>query len=224
MICTECSRNVGPIVILDIDGTLGDYHSHFLSFAGMYLGENMLPAGTHLYKGTPRFREWFCTAFDVDVRTFRDIKLAYRQGAQKRSMPVFKHARPLTTALREAGAEIWLATTRPYMRLDAVDPDTRWWLKRNGIKYDYLLYDDHKYELLARQIDVGRVVAVVDDLKEDLYEADRCFDPSAVFVYANSWNSAYVQDWNPVDSESILPTLMQRIHAWTATSSSSALT
>lgn len=224
MICTKCSRQLGPIAILDIDGTLGDYHRHFLRFAGMYLGLRTLPAGKKMYLGEQAFSTWFCNTFDVSIRVFRDIKLAYRQGGQKRSMPVFGHSRLLSSELRGAGAEIWLATTRPYMRLDAVDPDTRFWLKQHGIKYDYMLYDDHKYELLSRQIDAERVCVVLDDQHEDLAEAAMFFDRSVCVLYANSWNSAYATDWPSVDSGTVRPTLIERVTEWNATYSSSAAT
>lgn len=66
---------------------------------------------------------------------------------------------------------MWLCTTRPYLRLDNVDPDTREWLRRNAIEYDALLFDPAheedgtKYHELARQAG-NRVASVVDDLPE----------------------------------------------------------
>ena len=224
MICTNCSQNLGPIAILDIDGTLGDYHKHFLRFAAMYLGIDLMPPGRKMYTGSEGFREWFCATFDTDTRVFRDIKLAYRQGAQKRSMPVFKHSRLLVSELRRAGAEIWLATTRPYMRLDAVDPDTRFWLKRHGIKYDHMLYDDHKYELLSHQIDRDRVALVLDDQHDDLAEAEVFFGSSVCVLYANSWNSAFLPDWPSVDSEVVRPAMLEKVNEWNAKYSSSVPT
>lgn len=155
-----------PLVALDIDGTLGDYHTHFLRFAEGWLGRSMPdPAAMN-----PGLQLW--EHMEVDRTTYRAIKLAYRQGGLKRSMPAYPHAAELAAAIRDAGAEVWICTTRPYQRHDSIDQDTQEWLRRNGIAWDSLLYDlvdrkYSKYEELARQAG-GRVVMIVDDLPEAL--------------------------------------------------------
>lgn len=155
-----------PLVALDIDGTLGDYHGHFLRFAEGWLGRAMPDPA----KINPGFPLW--EFMEVDRTTYRAIKLAYRQGGLKRSMPAYPHAAELTAAIRDTGAEVWICTTRPYQRHDSIDPDTQEWLRRNEIIWDSLLYDYvgrkySKYEELARQ--AGRRVAmIVDDLPEAL--------------------------------------------------------
>lgn len=154
-----------PVVALDIDGSLGDYHKHFLWFAEKYFGRAMpgpkaINPGLHLsqYMG-------------VSDREYQDCKLAYRQGGMKRWMPCYAGAAELTAAIQQAGAEVWLCTTRPYLRLDNIDPDTREWLRRNDIQYDAIIFgDEDKYKELIRQVGFGRIVAVFDDLPE------RCFD------------------------------------------------
>lgn len=153
-----------PIVALDIDGTLGDYHGNFLGFAKLYFGRTFPDSytpnpGLHL-------SEWM----GLDKREYDDAKLAYRQGGWKRWMYCYLGAAELTWRIQDAGAEVWICTTRPYLRLDNVDPDTREWLSRNEIHYDAVLFDrvdskGSKYEELARQAE-GRVCAVVDDLPE----------------------------------------------------------
>ena len=135
MLCSDCSEPVRPVVSTDTDGTLGDYHRHFMKFASMYLGykerNTIQPEG---HDGTTSFRYWSCKNLKVDESAWRDIKLAYRQGAQKRS-----HARSFMGdwpdhEVTAAGAEPWPCTTRPYLRLDGIDPDTRFWLSNNGIE------------------------------------------------------------------------------------------
>lgn len=175
MRCTECSKEVKPVVAVDIDGTLGDYHGHFINFAETYLGIFGATDEFATYDGRDRFKHWCQGMWDIDDRTWHDIKLAYRQGAMKRSMPVYPGARDLCDRIRDAGAELWLTTTRPYVRLDNVDPDTRFWLDHHGIQYDGLLYDDGKYALLAEYVDPERVVAVLDDEPEQFNAAAAAF-------------------------------------------------
>lgn len=194
MRCTSCSNEVRPVVVVDIDGTLGDYHAHFIDFAYQYLGEDppMLHAASawseRAYDGSLPFKDWFCDWAGVSVEMFRDIKLAYRQGGMKRTMPVYDNARLLVRRARNEGAEVWIATTRPFQRLDNIDPDTRWWLDRNDIVCDGMIYGDDKYEKLARLIDPPRVVAVVEDLMDKCEEAERVFNWESVIWKRSRWN------------------------------------
>ena len=152
--------NGRPIVAVDIDGTLGDYHRHFLRFAEGWIGREM-PDPSEINPGLPLSR-----FMGVSKATYRQCKLAYRQGGLKRSMPVYDGASQLSRAIRKAGAELWICTTRPYLRLDNIDPDTRHWLRRNRIQYDAVLWGEHKYRDLVKHVGLNRVVGVIDDLPE----------------------------------------------------------
>lgn len=190
MLCTNCQEEVKPVVAVDIDGTMGQYHVHFLRFAEQYLGK----VATWDYTGERQFRTWFCLTYGVTPDVWHDVKLAYRQGGMKRSMPVYKGAANLCAAIRNAGAELWITTTRPYIRHDNVDPDTREWLTRQEIRYDYLLYDGHKYEKLHRLVGPERVVAILDDLVEELEEAERLFGQEVPILRVNVFNEATAED------------------------------
>lgn len=180
-----------PVVALDIDGTLGDYHGHFLRFAEGYIGRPMPPA-EEINPGLPLYRH-----MRVSRATYRAAKLAYRQGGLKRSMPAYAGASNLTRDIRRAGAEVWICTTRPYLRLDNIDPDTREWLRRNRIQYDAVLFGDNKrsnkYAELVRQVGADRVVAVADDLPiqvgraltagvENVYVMDQPYNQGALGI------------------------------------------
>lgn len=158
-------HNGGPVVAVDIDGTLGNFHKHFLRFAEGWYGRPM-PSPTDINPGLPLHRH-----METSKATYRQCKLAYRQGGMKRSMPVYPGARELTVNLRKAGAEVWICTTRPYLRLDNIDPDTRHWLRRNGIQFDGVLYGQHKYRDLVKQVARERIVGVLDDLPEMVEQA-----------------------------------------------------
>jgi hypothetical protein len=154
-----------PIVALDIDGTLGNFHLHFTRFAAQWTGRTM-PDPSLNTGGIPLFR-WL----GMSKSTYRECKLAYRQGGLKRSMPVYDGAADLTRHIRNKGAQVWICTTRPYLRLDNIDPDTRHWLRRNGIQHDAVLYGEHKYRDLVKNAGPDRVIMVVDDLPEMIDQA-----------------------------------------------------
>lgn len=218
MQCTKCSAVVKPIVAIDIDGTMGDYHGHFLKFACRYMGWNPYEVLGHpeffIYDGSTAFKQWFCDTFDTDQRTWNDIKLAYRQGAQKRSMPLRAGAPVVCAGARAAGAELWLTTTRPYLRLDNVDPDTRFWLQHHHIHYDGLLYDEYKYRRLAELVDIERVVAVVDDLEEMWGAAAEVFGWKVPILMRSPYNRAVHSEADAKDFNDLSGQLAERIQTW----------
>lgn len=157
-----------PVVALDIDGTSADYHGWFLRFAEMYLGRDM-PAAEQNNPGMPLH-----AFMGVSKATYRKVKLAYRQGGLKRAMPVTPGMPDAVRSWRKAGAEVWICTTRPYLRLDSIDPDTREWLRRNRMQYDAVLFGHNKYRELKSLVGVQRVVAVIEDLPEMMRQAEEC--------------------------------------------------
>jgi hypothetical protein len=129
--CSSCSREIRPVAAIDIDGTLGDYHGQLMEYAELYLGH---PArmDERPYDGTMNFGDWMMEAFDIPSRKeYRDLKLAFRQGGTKRWMPAYQDMIDAVAYAHVMGCEVWLTTTRPYLRLDSVDPDTREWLRRS---------------------------------------------------------------------------------------------
>lgn len=210
-----------PIVALDIDGTLGDYHSNFLEFAWRYFDRG--PKTWDPNEVNPGLPLW--EHMGIPQRSYRDAKLAYRQGGWKRWMPAYPGAAELTRAIRSAGAEVWICTTRPYLRLDNVDPDTQEWLRRNQIEYDAVLFDPAheedgtKYHELARQAG-ARVAAVVDDLPEMIeasYKAGLCHYPAHGAILRDQPYNRHYDNWRRSGScEEIQIRVRHDIECWKA--------
>lgn len=155
-----------PVVGLDIDGTMGYYHEHFCRYAEEFLQKSFWDQDP-LWDGSVPY--W--KLFGVSKTTYREMKLGYRQGRLKRSMPVREGAADLSRAVRKAGAEVWICTTRPYLSLDNIEPDTRWWLNHHNIQFDGILFGPHKYRDLAKMVGHERVLAVLDDEPEQIQRA-----------------------------------------------------
>lgn len=207
-----------PIVALDIDGTLGDYHANFLEFAWRYFDRG--PKTWDPKKVNPGLPLW--EFMGIPHRDYRDAKLAYRQGGWKRWMPCYAGASEMTRFIRGAlGAEVWLCTTRPYLRLDNVDPDTREWLRRNRIQYDALLFDPAheedgtKYDELARQVG-DRVAAVVDDLPEMIVAAQSANLPHFMqpILREQPYNQHFKYDKRAADLREVAERVRTDISVW----------
>ena len=155
-----------PIVAIDIDGTMGAYHAHFIRFAKEWTGKDM-PSEYAPTGGVPLYKY-----LGISKQTYRRIKLAYRQGGLKRSMPVYPGVGDLTRYIRSQGCQVWIATTRPYLSLDNIEPDTKHWLtKRAKAQYDNVLFGEHKYRDLVKSVGKDRIVCVFDDLPEMIDQA-----------------------------------------------------
>jgi hypothetical protein len=199
--CSKCGVQLKPIVAVDIDGTLADFHGHLLRFMTEWTGkglEALLYGSLDLYDGGEPWSDYCMRLFEIDLATFRAAKLAYRQGGLKRSMPPVNGAAMFCKAITTK-AELWLTTTRPYLSLDTIVPDTVEWLRRTGIdNYQALLFDEDKYEQLADRVDTRRVVAILDD-QRDMCEAaamSMFFGIDAPILLRNKYNGA--TDWTTV--------------------------
>lgn len=217
LLCSHCSETIKPVVALDIDGTMGDFHKHFVRFLvdykyGRSNGRNPYAE----YSGSMPFKEWCCRRFSMTGQEWYDAKLAYRQGAQKRSMPFRGWPKTLTRLLRFEGVEVWVTTTRPYLRMDNIDPDTRFWLANNGVYYDHLLYDEDKYSQLLNRVGPDRVCAILDDLNEDLERAASLFDKSVCILFRDEHNRAYWNRWETKvhEGQTATEAILNRVNIW----------
>ena len=210
MRCTSCGQEIKPVVAIDIDGTLGDYHGHFLRFLEAYF---YLDEQGWTYDGSNKFSRWCMSVYGVTLEQYRQAKLAYRQGGMKRTMPIFTGAQALCWVARDSGAELWLTTTRPYLSLDGVVPDTIAWLKHHEIEYDGLLFDDDKYTKLADRIDSERVVAVLDDQGDMINSAAILFGLETPILVRTQWNAA-LRAIIMADLDACADILKRRIEVW----------
>ena len=166
---------LAPVIALDIDGTLGDYYEHFRWFAELYL-QRPVSADWDLAQTSE-----FSDALGLEKHVYRDIKLAYRQGGMKRSLPAFEAVGDMVKILRAShGIQVWICTTRPWQRLDNIDPDTQFWINRIMGKVDGVIYGEEKYEDLIDIVGKDRILGVIDDLPENVIAADKLGLPAAL--------------------------------------------
>lgn len=144
-----------PIVALDLDGTLGDYHEHFRAFATMWTGREIV--------WDPSINGSFAAQLGMSKATYRKCKLAYRMGGLKRSMPVFEGASELTRIIRSRGVMVVACTTRPYLQMTTIDGDTQHWVRRNKLQVDGIIYGEHKYRDLVKGVGKERVICALED-------------------------------------------------------------
>lgn len=160
---------LAPVVAIDLDGSLGRYHDHFVWFLETiyFPGYRIGPLLWETQKGE------FSKALGMDKAIYRDAKLAYRQGGLKRCMPTFADDHiPLSfRTIRELGVQIWITTNRPWMRLDNIDKDTKFWIDQNCGEVDGVIFSQEKYDDLIDNVGKDRILGVLDDLPENIIAA-----------------------------------------------------
>lgn len=163
MLCSKCSETIRPIFVFDIDGTFARYHDRLFNFNREYWGMG----GDRLecdWDGSGEFEDYL----GISKEQYREMKLAFRQGGQKRMMDPYDDMIHLWLHIVQTypSAEVWIATHRPWRRLDNIDPDTQFWLRRFNISYTKLIFSEDKYLDLFTQVDSARIVACFEDLGE----------------------------------------------------------
>lgn len=191
-----------PVIGLDIDGTLGLYHDHFLMFAQSWFGQGF----PFEYDGSVPLHQWM----GVSKARYRQCKLAYRRGGLKRSMPMIHGADVLAREVRRRGAVVIICTTRPFLMLENVDPDTREWLRRNRIQYDGILHGEHKYRDLARTYG-NRVIMVLEDLPPLIRQADEAGLSPVLAVRKHNLEFGFTE-WEANPQASTLNLALQLAH------------
>jgi len=207
-LCSDCSAPIRPIVAVDIDGTLSEYHRKLTAFATDYWNKK-IPSGI-VWNGHGDFEDWL----GLTREQYQEAKLAYRQGGYKRTAEWQPGAEEFMARLGLLNVEVWITTTRPWNRLDSVDPDTRFWLDRHGVHYDHLLYDDHKYKRLSEIVDPGRVIAVVEDLPDMTAEAVEVFGSNQVIQMQRDHNWPNEECWYLEDFSSAFKVVCMNLNKW----------
>lgn len=165
MRCDDCHQEISPVVLIDIDGTIANYHDSLSQFCLRYWNvwvPRPIEELVCTWNGEGNFEDYL----GLTRAQYQEAKLAFRQGGHKRWMPVYYEAFDFIDKLERMGVNIWFTTTRPWQRLDNVDPDTREWLQRHGFRYEGLLYDEFKYSKILDIVDRDRILGVIDDLPE----------------------------------------------------------
>lgn len=200
---------LAPIIALDIDGTSGDYYEHFRWFAELYKQESV--SINWDFSDHAEFNE----ALNMSKEEYRQIKLAYRQGGMKRSLPAFEGIRRFVETIRSNGVQVWVATTRPWQRLDNIDPDTQFWIHRNLGRVDGVIYGEDKF-LDLQDIAKSRgqqILGAFDDLPENVVAAQSLGIPAVLRAGGHNESFRKVRTQTPVaqDSEQMLATALRWI-------------
>jgi hypothetical protein len=101
----------------------------------------------------------------------------------------------MTRIIRKRKGRIVVCTTRPFLSLEDVEPDTVHNLKRHGVQFDYILHGENKYRDLVKLVDPARIVMVLEDQDDMLAQAASLSLPAVRRV--TLWNMGSPLHWTP---------------------------
>ena len=98
---------------------------------------------------------------ELGLVRYEALKEAYRLSGVKARIPCSPGARELLEYMRSRGWKIIIVSARPYERYLRILPDTLRWLKRHGLPFDLLYFDQEKDLRLASRF--PRIGVFIDD-------------------------------------------------------------
>jgi len=150
-------KNFKNIVVVDIDGTIGDYVKQFIDFVERRTGFNQIPSelvSMDLYTSLAKAIGW-----DKVLK----LKHEFRINGEKRNIPVMDGAKHFLDTIKKNDHDIIMLTARPFLKYKRTMWDTIYWLNANHLQFDSLLSNEDKYSELIRYIKDIRFM-VEDDI------------------------------------------------------------
>lgn len=122
-----------PCCIIDIDGVLASYPNFFYEWSiKNFYPTHSVHEFTRLYKS-------------MNLLSREGLKKKYRQSGVKATMPLIPGAKELLHCVKRRSAlKIILMTNRPYAEFYRIYPDTLFWLEKNDLPYDGIIWSRDK--------------------------------------------------------------------------------
>jgi hypothetical protein len=149
----------------DIDGVLNNYPAVWLNY---------------IFQETNKRYDSKEEARSLLGEDYWAIKEKYRMSDYKYQVPVNPDAQYLTSALKNRGDRIIIATSRPFSRYPFMQDKTRAWLESNSILFDSLIQKD---DLFREDFDIH-----IDDELKDILQV-KTFAKSKKYILLSSSKS-----------------------------------
>ncbi len=134
------------ILCIDIDGVIADYPRSFINFIESKINKKVIINFTE-YK----LYDIIQKATGLSKKKIEKLKHEYRITGYKRSISLIKDAKKYINLLAKEYT-IVLLSARPYEKYPRIFSDTIFWLKKNRIKYNAILWDVKKEERMLKEL------------------------------------------------------------------------
>lgn len=131
------------VCYFDIDGVLNDYPNTWLKF----LRENVERTTLDIRE----LNDLNQVKYKMPYQIYKNLKYEYRESGYKKTLEADPSASGVTHKLKKMGYHIVIITSRPLDKHPSLFKQTVYWLDRNNIAYDDLIFSENKHiEVLTR--------------------------------------------------------------------------
>lgn len=163
------------VIGVDIDGVLADYPKCFQDFILEKTGVWIDLQGYDLYGE-------YAAVLGRGVA--ENLKKEFRESGQKRYIPVIPEAKDFLHRYHKKGYKIVLLTSRPYKEHKRIFADTIYWLNKNELVHDAIIWDEEKNYKAIQQFpnmefmveDNGKFALNIAELGYPVYLIDKSYN------------------------------------------------
>jgi uncharacterized HAD superfamily protein len=164
------------ICIFDIDGVLNYYPECFIEYINECTGEN--------------FSDLSQMKHELSYARYKSLKFDYRASGYKENLAARPEAFNTLLELKSRGYYIIILSSRPIKEHNSLIMQTTNWLRKNGLIYDYLMFEEEKHLEVIQKF--GNVEFVVEDNR---FYANNIAKYSGVkvFLVDNKYNQGEIE-------------------------------
>lgn len=163
---TGCVRGLGKAesrmnrkkVFVDLDNVMADYGGDFLRWA---TNGQLSPSPSDLT--SLHLNDILC----LDEADYADLKHRWRVEGHKRDMTLLPGTHGALRRLAQ-WYDIIIISSRPAGKYENIRRDTEYWLGRNSLAYDGLVFTDKKFDYVRDHYTEDDVLAIFDDDPKNL--------------------------------------------------------
>lgn len=158
------------VCIFDIDGVLNYYPDSYVEFVNDKLGTD--------------YQDLYEVKDKISYSEYRKLKKEYRTSGYKENLLVRPEAFNSLLEIKNRGYYIIILSSRPVQEINSLIMQTTNWLRKNGLIYDYLIFEKEKHLEIIQKF--SNVKFVVEDNRA--YANSIAKYGSKVFLVDNKYN------------------------------------
>jgi len=131
------------VIGIDLDGVVFDYPKSYYDFIKKRIGKKINNNGSYdVYKNVSKEIGW---------KRAKSLKHQYRESGEKKFISEIKNAAKTVNSLKRRGYKIVILSARPFREYPRIFSDTIFSLKRIGLKYDAIIFNEKKEEKIIER-------------------------------------------------------------------------
>jgi hypothetical protein len=176
------------VIVFDIDGVINNFPDCFLEWANKKQNT--------VFQTVEGMKE------ELDLKTYQELKVAYRLSGEKRTQLVNQETLKLMNYFKDQSETIVLFTNRPVSKYKVIFADTLYWLHQNNIPFEAIYWSDfqRKEDIYKLKFKIKFIVEDnLDNAKNFIHEGHLVFLLDKEYNEDNYKNSKLIRIKSPLE-------------------------